>query len=190
MIDIFYDTEFIENGATIDLISIGMVSSKGDEYYAVNQYIQTGDLYLKICIHPWLMANVVPHLPTSYFEPTSQGVLRNRGYFALNDDDPAIKPHWLIAGEVREFLLQYNEPIRLWAYYGAYDHVVLSQLWGVMMNRPDGIPMFTHDLMQFASFLGIDDSSFPKQVGTVHNALEDAKWNKIVFQYLLDLVQG
>lgn len=32
----FYDTEFIEDGKTIDLISIGIVAEDGLEYYAVN----------------------------------------------------------------------------------------------------------------------------------------------------------
>jgi hypothetical protein len=32
----FYDTEFIENGKTIDLISIGVVREDGRSYYAVS----------------------------------------------------------------------------------------------------------------------------------------------------------
>jgi hypothetical protein len=32
---IFYDCEFIEDGRTIDLISIGLIAEAGDEYYAV-----------------------------------------------------------------------------------------------------------------------------------------------------------
>ena len=34
--DYFYDTEFIEDGQTIDLVSIGIVASDGREYYAVS----------------------------------------------------------------------------------------------------------------------------------------------------------
>jgi len=33
---IFFDTEFIEDGKTIDLISIGMIRSDGNEYYAIS----------------------------------------------------------------------------------------------------------------------------------------------------------
>ena len=32
----FYDTEFIEDGETIELISIGIVGDDGREYYAVS----------------------------------------------------------------------------------------------------------------------------------------------------------
>lgn len=33
---IFFDTEFIEDGKTIDLISIGMIRDDGEEYYAIS----------------------------------------------------------------------------------------------------------------------------------------------------------
>ncbi|MGO2515400.1 MAG: polyadenylate-specific 3'-exoribonuclease AS, partial [Corynebacterium variabile] len=32
----FYDTEFIEDGRTIDLVSIGVVAEDGREFYAVS----------------------------------------------------------------------------------------------------------------------------------------------------------
>lgn len=32
----FFDTEFIEDGRTIDLVSIGIVCEDGREYYAVS----------------------------------------------------------------------------------------------------------------------------------------------------------
>ena len=32
----FYDTEFIEDGVTIELVSIGIVAEDGREYYAVS----------------------------------------------------------------------------------------------------------------------------------------------------------
>lgn len=32
----FYDTEFIEDGQTIELVSIGIVAEDGREYYAVS----------------------------------------------------------------------------------------------------------------------------------------------------------
>ena len=33
----FYDTEFIEDGSTIELVSIGIVAEDGREYYAVSR---------------------------------------------------------------------------------------------------------------------------------------------------------
>ena len=38
MTKVFYDTEFLEDGSTVKLISIGMVrDSDGAEYYAVSE---------------------------------------------------------------------------------------------------------------------------------------------------------
>ena len=38
--------------------------------------------------------------------------------------------------------------MELWAWYAAYDHVALAQLWGAMPALPRAIPRFTKDLRQ------------------------------------------
>ncbi|MDE2106739.1 MAG: 3'-5' exoribonuclease [Patescibacteria group bacterium] len=53
---IWFDTEFIEDGRTIDLISIGMVREDGQTFYAENADCDFGKA------SPWVMQNVVPHL--------------------------------------------------------------------------------------------------------------------------------
>lgn len=53
----WFDTEFLENGRTIELISIGVVSEDGREYYAetpLSRSLASSD--------PWLVKNVLPHL--------------------------------------------------------------------------------------------------------------------------------
>lgn len=50
------DTEFIEDGRTIDLISIGLVREDGAEYYA-----ELADCDLSRA-SDWVEANVLPHL--------------------------------------------------------------------------------------------------------------------------------
>lgn len=52
----FYDTEFIEDGKTIDLISIGIVSEDGREYYAESSECDLSRA------SEWVEENVVPHL--------------------------------------------------------------------------------------------------------------------------------
>lgn len=181
-VQFFYDTEFIENGREIELISIGIVSSRGDTYYAVNSNIELGNLYGNIIHHKFLMENVIPQLPIVDHEPINQVV--GHGHFSLDLESPYVMPKLRIANQIRQFLTQYNEPIELWAYYGACDHMALMWLWGPISARPDGIPMITFDLLQWAHHLGLDDSTFPRQIGKLHNALEDAKWNQEVFRYL------
>ena len=54
----FYDTEFIDNGRTIELISIGVVAEDGREYYAISTEFpaeQAGT---------WVRTHVLPKLPS------------------------------------------------------------------------------------------------------------------------------
>lgn len=53
---IWFDTEFIEDGKTIDLISIGVVSEDGGQIYMEN-----GECDLSRA-SPWVRENVLPHL--------------------------------------------------------------------------------------------------------------------------------
>lgn len=142
------DTEFLEDGRTIDLISIGIVCEDGREYYAVAEDAP----WLRITGDRWLILNVMPHL--------------------ADVDEGVVKPVRDIANEVREFLLAGEAASELWADYAAYDHVVLCQLWGRMVDLPQGLPMFTHDIQHEASMRGIYP---PEQMEGHHHALDDAR---------------
>jgi sugar lactone lactonase YvrE len=173
MTAIYYDTEFLEDGRTIDLISIGMVCEDGRELYAVNR-----DMPLrKIRKHKWLMANVVPHLPQPH------GDRRNRmpTSWLFDYADSLVKHREQIADEVRRFIQATPDP-QLWAWYGAYDHVALAQLWGPMINLPTGVPMWTNDLRQEAERLG--NPRLPEQQDGEHNALADARHNRVIARAL------
>lgn len=53
--EIVFDTEFMEDGRTIDLLSIGMVRDDGETYYA-----ELEADYSKA--HPWVVENVILYL--------------------------------------------------------------------------------------------------------------------------------
>lgn len=53
---IYFDTEFIEDGRTIDLLSIGMVREDGRTYYAENSEADHGRA------DAWVRSNVLVHL--------------------------------------------------------------------------------------------------------------------------------
>lgn len=161
---IFYDTEFIENGRTIDLISIALVREDGRELYLVNRDMPVR----RIRRHPWLMANVVPHLP----QPHGDRIMHQPTSWLFDYTDPAVRHRADIADRVRQFITTTPVP-ELWADYGAYDHVVLAQLYGPMINLPDGIPMWTNDLRTEISRVG--NPVLPEQQQGVHNALSDAR---------------
>lgn len=53
---IFFDTEFIEDGKTIELISIGMVKENGEELYLESNEVDWSKA------SQWVLDNVKPHL--------------------------------------------------------------------------------------------------------------------------------
>jgi hypothetical protein len=175
---IFYDTEFIEDGRTVDLISIGMVAEDGREYYAVSQAASRRPLRRRIRRHDWLMANVVPSLPKAHGDWNLHMPRR----WLFNYCDPAVKPRQVIGREVRDFIRASPDP-QLWAWYGAYDHVALCQLWGPMIGLPEGVPMWTNDLRQECVRLG--NPQMPAQKSGEHNALADARHVKIMAEFLM-----
>lgn len=121
---IWFDTEFIEDGKTIDLISIGMVREDGARLYFENRecdFSRAGD---------WVTENVLPYISSG------EDVWRSRAEIA-----DAIKT---FAGEKPEF----------WAYYADYDWVALCQLFGTMMDLPKGWPMYCRDLKQLCDDVG------------------------------------
>lgn len=187
MAAIDYDLEFLEDGHTIELISIGMVCDDGREYYAVSARLadrgwKGWKLRRRIRRHKWLMENVVPHLP----KPHGDWNLHMPKSWLFNYRDPAVKPAKRIADEVMDFIRAAGPDVELWANYGAYDHVCLAQLWGRMIDLPEGVPMFTHDIQQERSRLGLSWDDLPKQESGEHNALADARHNQTVRRWLAE----
>lgn len=177
----FYDTEFIEDGQTIDLVSIGMVAEDGRELYAVSREFDEHALLS----NPWLVDNVWPSLPTKPCPPGHRCMSNGHGH--LDDYHPDVRPRAQIARMVRDFILGTDPDqlphVELWAWYGAYDHVALAQLFGRMIDLPEGVPMWTNDLRQEAERLGVADH-MPEQPDGLHNALADAKHNLVRARFL------
>ncbi len=163
----FYDTEFYEDGERIHLISIGIVAEDGRKLYAEN-----GDLDWNIVPGDhWIQKNVRPHL------------IGVSAQYRRNE----------IAHHVRRFITQDGTEFNneLSAYYGAYDHVVLAQLFGRMVDMPEGVPWFTQDIRQLKEMLKNEgwDYHFPKQDGVEHNALADAEWTKLAYEDIMEFAQ-
>lgn len=176
---IYYDCEFLEDGKTIELISIGMVAEDGRELYAVNRDMPAR----RIAKHDWLRANVVPSLPRIHGDRRLQ-VSHRRNPLALDFEHPDMLNRERIATTVERFILA-TPDVELWANYGAYDHVVLCQLWGAMIALPSGVPMFTNDLQQEIARLDLAGADLPAQASGHHNALADARHNRLVAEFLI-----
>jgi hypothetical protein len=136
---VYLDTEFIEDGRTIDLLSIGVVRDDGATYYA--EPVEAD----RSRASEWVRENVLPNLTGP------------------------VKPRTAIADELVEFV---GESPEFWAWYADYDWVALCQLFGTMMDLPDGWPMYCRDFKQVCDERGLD----VQQDDSVHNALGDALW--------------
>lgn len=147
---IFLDTEFIENGKTIELLSIGLVREDGAELYLENAEADLSQA------SPWVRAHVLPHLYRGEELQLSRGPRRTRA-------------------EIAQAMLAFvgAEP-EFWGYYADYDWVVVCQLYGTMMDLPKGWPMFCRDLQQLVLERG--NPTLPGQTGDDHHALNDARW--------------
>ncbi|MGX9924120.1 3'-5' exoribonuclease domain-containing protein [Streptomyces sp. NPDC002248] len=172
---ITYDFEFLEDGNTIEPISVGMVREDGVEYYAIFEEAPWDRIYQ----HKWLRSNVLPYLP--------KHSNNSHGHWRPDPDSSLVRPTRVIRNEVREMILGPDRKPELWAYYAAYDHVALCRLWGTMMDLPPEIPMFTRDLKQEQERLGLTkhDPGYPGEGGmSLHKAIDDARWNMRLLQYL------
>lgn len=154
----FLDTEFNEDGKTIELISIALVSEDGREWEWVSSEFDEAKC------NDWVKQNVLPHLPP-----------------------PAKRfPRYIIARVLAEIVLLDSGPNpEFWGYFADYDWVVLCQLYGAMVSLPKGFPHLCYDLKQLMKFMGYTKEELPKQPeGTLHSALADARWNRDAYNFM------
>lgn len=127
----FIDTEFIEDGRTIDLISIGIVREDGGEYFAISVEFDEAKA------NDWVKQNVLPYLPSA------------RAYWKLRSQ---------IRDEILAFVGE-DHP-EFWGYYADYDWVVFCQLFGRMIDLPKNFPMYCRDLKQTLDEIGNPEVPF------------------------------
>jgi hypothetical protein len=140
----------MEDGVTIEMLSIGMVCEDGRELYACRRDVNHEDA------NDWVKANVLPHL------------------------DPAEDAWWpnqeQLANGLITFVADGGGKPEFWAYYADYDWVALCQVFGTMMDLPKGWPMYCRDVKQLCDDLG--NPKLPEQTSTEHNSLFDARWTR------------
>lgn len=178
----FYDTEFHEDGKTIDFISIGMVNlDTGEEFYAVSNEFDTR----RVARNEWLMTNVMNTIDHDQFI-TYDG----DGFPAVRDvyvTDKAARSKHQIAMDLAHFIGGDRAP-QFWAWYSAYDHVCLAQLFGRMIDLPDKIPMYTNDIRTLVDLARLKPHLLPRQPEGLHNALADARHNVVRYNYLMEIL--
>lgn len=236
----FIDTEFHEHKRkpflskavdTIELISIGIVSEDGREYYAISKDFDIDAAWE----NEWLRKNVLKDIFSELYKPEKKEIdqnspkfllgrqvyeyllkMENRYYFdnisSVSVFKSLIEKHGKtnkqIAKEIKDFtsyrtiesvsanktsgeIKKVNlSPLSFYGYYSDYDWVVFCWLFGRMIDLPEGFPMYCIDLNQTLNEKGGEalksHTLYPKQINE-HNALEDAKWNKELYRFLISL---
>ena len=152
----FFDTEFIEDGKTIDLISIGLVCENKTLYLENKEcdFLKASD---------WVKENVLIHLSNDGLSKTELAST--------------------IMSFVNDIWSRTTENLEFWAYYADYDWVALCQLYGTMMELPEGWPRYCKDIKQLADSIG--NPKLPKKPNNQQHALSDAIWAKYSFEFLV-----
>ena len=149
-----FDTEFIEDGKTIELISIGIINIETNEQlYLISSEFDASKA------DDWVKDNVLTKL-----DPLEPRYTREA-----------------IRSKILEFC---GDKPEFYCYYSPYDWVAFCQIFGKMIDLPEGYPMLAIDLKQEILRQGITKEQLPPDPENEHNALDDAKWNVLVYKQL------
>jgi len=169
----FIDLEFVEDGTTIDVLSIGIAREDGQNFYCVNMDAD----WKKAKEHHFVGPNVLPNI-------------------YLIDKPTLFMRKKAMVNEARRFIEEFDKPEseefnykEFWAFYATYDWQGLCQtLFGPMASLPyKQYPMFIWDLKPLLNMCGnpkIPDNLPHSPYKGLHNALYDALWDKDVYDWL------
>jgi hypothetical protein len=167
--NVYLDCEFLPADPTPrGLVAIGLTDDQGVEFYAVNRGMDVAALLAV----PWMVDNVWTSLPTAdndldyaHHDVHSTTAMRSgiAAYFANTD----------------------AETTHLWVWYGAQDICRLHSLWDNNWSAmPDQIPRWFNELETLRWQAG--GPEMPEQPAGLHNALADARHNRMMHHFLLD----
>ncbi len=157
----FLDTEFIERGSEFPLILLSIGIVAEDG----REFYAENIMADHATASDWVKQNVIVHLG-------KPGTLAGTPKF--------------IAAMILKFIG--DEKPEFWGYYADYDWVAVAQMFGTMMDLPKGWPMYCRDIKQWCDEMG--NPALPEQGKGEHNALADARWNKVAWQFLHDRLSG
>jgi hypothetical protein len=157
---VYFDTEFSGLKQDTTLISIGLVSDCGKEFYA-----ELSDYDRSQC-DDWINNNVI-----------------NNCYLDKKVTMSELKI------QMEEWFSQF-ESVEMYSDCLAYDWVLFCQIFGHAFNVPSNIYYIPFDLCSFMKLKGIDpdvnreEFSGIEDIQSKHNALHDAKVIKMCFDKL------
>lgn len=177
---IFLDTEFTGLYQDTELISIGLVSECGREFY-----VELSDFDIRKC-DGWIIKNVLANLLYIEDEEHTHKVVEylasTRGVIPSNESGPIFKAKTSVS-DLRETLtlwLSAFEAVEVWSDCLAYDWVLFCTIFGGASHIPDNVYYIPFDLATMFKIKGVDpDISREEYCGLAgtrekHNAFFDA----------------
>ena len=167
---VFFDTEFTGLHKNTTLISIGLITEKGDTFYA-----ELTD-YDKSQVDDWIYKNVIENLniPDEYGKQKVNTFKGDTQY---------------VADKLKSWLSDFGS-VEMWSDCLAYDWVLFNHLFGHAFNIPSNVYYIPFDICTLFKVKGIDpDISREEFVGIngeKHNALHDAKVIKACYEKLMN----
>ena len=194
MVKYYIDTEFLEGTQskrflgfkygetkpTIDLISIGIVSEDGREYYAISKEFNLKEAWNRYELKKdsgkpqnlgdtkvyWIRDNVLK--PIYYELMFGNSSKRTDKFFTYKTMKDLINRYGKTNKEIADDIVHFtngvykydangigiglvkDNNIQFYGYYCDYDWVVFCWLFGKMIDLPKGFPMYCRDLKQIA----------------------------------------
>lgn len=197
----------------IDLISIGIVAENGKSYYAIcseYDYSKASQWVKNNVIIPLYTDTVHGDARNTYhfydfhlfFGKKKKQIVEEIKEFVYAN----VNVQWMWNAINQKVPEKVFDPIDFYAYFADYDWVALCGLFGTMMDLPMGFPMYCRDLKQMLDDVAMNSDKvdeaveenasfrtrleylknhplYPKQENE-HNALDDAKWNYMLYRFL------
>ncbi len=202
---VFFDTEFTGLHQNTTLISIGMVSDRGDKFYA-----EFTDYDRDQC-DEWIKDNVLSQLrfdtpregedfyfSWSVLPPVEVKVQGDRKLIARYLDDwlqdiQGGPLSWVDYGGDAPHRVEIPR-IELWSDCLAYDFVLLCDLFGGALNIPKSVYYIPFDICTLFKLAGVDPDINREQFvgvnkGQKHNALWDAEVIKLCHDKLMSMIK-
>lgn len=183
---IFLDTEFTGLHQKTTLISIGLVSEDGREFYA-----EFTD-YDKSQVNEWIRENVINKLMLGDRETYTSDFIKGGSTSAKGDK-------FYIKNALRLWLSSFDkeigdedESIEIWSDCLAYDWVLFCELFRGAVNIPKNIYYIPFDLSTLLKIKGVDPDINRHKFGEVvndvdrqHNSISDAVDIKACYNKLM-----
>ena len=180
---VFFDTEFTGLNKNADLISIGLISDNGKEFYGEISGINPNKQ------ESWVRSNVLDNT-VEYGEALVLDIVEN-------EDDYYVGDKSYIANQLREWLMQFAD-VELVSDVCHYDMVLFIDLFGSAFDLPDNVCPSCHDINQdIAEIYNMTEKEafdYSRELilqgnnintdGAKHNSMYDARVIKSIYEIL------